>query len=309
VILENRLLFLCWLATLALLQLIQRTFLGQQRFALYTRVYIINAAAALALLVVLGLRRGVSVPAVARLSIAANALAAACALWTHRNHLNRMRRFTGALLPAVREAYAVGMKGYASGLAFLLLYRLDFFFVAHFLGARALGVYTVAVFVIEAVQKVPDWLGLILTPQIAAIRGDSGTLTRRYATTALAVVASFGLAIAVLARWEGGFFRLALGEGYQGVEAVLLLLIPRAFVHAVMVTYAAYLAGRGYTLYHPLAGLTGVTTLCVVDILAIPHYKLQGAVVGITAAYLVATAVMLLGYREHSRGRLAVAEL
>ena len=64
----------------------------------------------------------------------------------------------------------------------------------------ALGVYTVAVFVIEAIQKVPDWLGLILAPQVAAGRDADGSITRRYAIAAVLVVA-FSAAVGACGAW------------------------------------------------------------------------------------------------------------
>ena len=301
VILDNRVIFVLWLTVLALLQLIQKTILGQRRFSVYNRVCIINAAAAFPLLLALGFRWGVSVAVVAQASICGSVIALAYALWAQRGRLFAMRWSTTDLFPVVMEAYGVGLKGYVSTIAFLVLYRLDFFFVASFLGPGALGIYTVAVFVIEAVQKVPDWLGMMLAPQVAAGRDTNGRTTRRYAAGGLAVVGIAAVVLGALGHWERGLFRLALGTGYEGVEAILVLLLPRAALHSVMVTFAGYLAGRGYTLYHPLAGVSGLVILCAVDLLTVPHYGLQGAVMGITVAYLVATAVILLGYRAQRR--------
>ena len=289
--------FLLWLASLALLQLLQRTFLAQQRFGDYNTAFILNAAVAFPALLALSLVQGVNVTTAAGASIFANVVALAYAVWAHRAHLDSARRSTVSLLPAVREAYAIGIKGYVSGIAFLVLYRLDFFFVAQFLGNDALGVYAVAVFVVEGMQKVPDWLALMLTPQVAAGRDPDGRLARRYATGALASVATLGILLASVTAWQPGILGLVLGTGYEGVAALLVLLLPRAMMHAVMATHAGYLAGRAYTLYHPLAGLAGLAVLCLVDVVAIPRYELKGAVGGITAAYAVTTAVMWLGYR------------
>lgn len=304
-IMSHQTTFVWWLATLALLQLLQRTFVGQRRFMEYNTAYLLNAAIAFPVLAALGGAKGVSVSAAAQACIVANVIALAYALWAHRAHLDSAWRSTASLLPAVREAYAVGLKAYLSAVAFLILYRLDFFFVAHFLGTRALGVYTIAVVVVEAIQKVPDWLSLMLTPQVAGGRDAEGYLTRRYTAGAVGSVAVLGIAVAALSHWRPGLFGFVFGEGYDGAAVVLLMLLPRAVLHAVMVMHAAYLAGKGYPWHHPFAGMLGVLVLCLVDVFAIPRYELVGAVGGMTAAYAVATAVMAWGYG--AQRRLAVA--
>ena len=307
VILDHRAALVWWLISLALLQSLQRVFLGQHRFALYNRLNIMNGVVVFPLLLALTHARGVSVAAVVEASILANAMTLAYAIWVHRAQLVPLFHSTSPMLPVMREAYAVGLKGYISAIAFLVLYRLDFFFVAYFLGSQLLGVYTVAVFGIETVQKVPDWLGVILAPQVASGRGADGRLVRRYAAAAIGSVGVLGVLIAGCRRWESGWFRFLLGEGYEGVTAALVLLLPKALLHAVMATYAGYLAGRGYTIYHPLAGVAGLATLCAIDLVAIPRYGLPGAVAGITAAYLVATLVMAWGYVQERRSALAPA--
>ena len=44
-----------------------------------------------------------------------------------------------------------------------------------------LGIYTVAVFVIEAIQKIPDWMGLVLLPKVTSGQDINGELTHKYA--------------------------------------------------------------------------------------------------------------------------------
>jgi O-antigen/teichoic acid export membrane protein len=280
-------------------------FIGLRRFALYNGVAIVNAATALLALVALMSDASITVADAARVAIAANVAALAGAVWAHRKQLAKVLASAASVPPAAEEAYRVGIKAYISAIAFLVLYRLDFFFVAFFLGSRALGVYSISVFVIEAIQKISDWLGLMLAPQVAAQGDSDGDLSRRYTVLAVGSVVMCSLAVAVFAWWGDGLLSRVLGEGYQGVASLLLMLLPRALLHAIMATKAAYLAGSGYTFYHPAAGLAGVGVLCLVDIAVIPRYQLLGAVGGITAAYVVATAVMWIGCRSTQRRAIA----
>jgi O-antigen/teichoic acid export membrane protein len=185
--------------------------------------------------------------------------------------------------------------------AFLALYRIDFFFVGHFLDSSALGRYAVAVQLIEAVQKGPDWMATTLAPLIAAGRQGGARLTHRIAAASVAAVAVCGVLVVVLKPWEAVILLHTLGDGYAGVSDLLILLLPRAILHAIMITYAAYLAGHGYSLFHPLAGAVGVAVLIGIDMAFVRTHGLSGAIAGITTAYLAATVVMVVGFRNQVR--------
>jgi O-antigen/teichoic acid export membrane protein len=303
VLVARPMLFLGWLATLALLGVIQRTFLGLREFGLYNQTFIISAAASLVVVTTLAIMGRVTVGAVARASVAGNLAGLIFGVWIHRSRLAKLGpfRWDRALLPVLGEAYTVGLKGYASSIAFFALYRLDFFFVGHFLGNRSLGLYAVAVQVVEAIQKIPDWLATVVAPQIAAGRPGGAQLTRRLAATSVGAVVAFGLVALLLQPWEAAYLPYVLGAEYVGVGGLVVLLVPRAVLHAIMVSYAGYLAGRGYTLFHPLAGLAGVVVLCGMDVLFIPTHGVSGALAGITAAYVAATVVMVIGFRNEMR--------
>jgi O-antigen/teichoic acid export membrane protein len=290
--------FATWLVTLALLQVLLRVFVAQRRFDLYNGINLLNCLALFPALIVAARFFGLTPTSVAFASASANAIAVAAAMWQHRDALSSAARKPLPGLLVMREAYAVGIKAYLSTIAFLALYRVDFFFVAHFLGKEVLGVYTVGVFAIEAIQKVPEWLGLMLTPFVAADPAAAGPRTRRYVWLALGVVAIVALPIVASTGLHVAFVHSLLGDAYAGVGHVVLLLLPKTALHAVMVIYAAYLAGRGYTRYHPLAGATALIVLIALDLILIPRMGVPGAVAGITVAYIAATVVVFVGYRE-----------
>jgi O-antigen/teichoic acid export membrane protein len=284
-----------WVMTLGMLQLFLKVFIGQRRYDLFNYINLLTSALTLILFATYQALSPISVLGVILCNIVGNFAGILCAVGAHWKHLRRLISGSNIDLTAIKEFYRIGLKGYISSVAFIVLYRVDFFLVGYFLGARTLGLYTVAVFVIEAIQKVPDWLGMILGPKVSAGMDQSGIVTRKYVVASTASVVGVAVLLSLLHGLRINYIQFLLGGKYDGVEPIILWLMPKAILHAIMVIYGGNLSGKGYTLYHPLAGAGSLLTLFIVDLLLIPSYGLWGAIAGITIAYCVATVVMVQG--------------
>lgn len=200
--------------------------------------------------------------------------------------------------PQAVEGYTIGSNGLVSTFAFLALYRVDLIFVGHFCGAAETGRYAVASFAVEAVQRVSDWLAAILAPRVAT--GMKNPLQRawRYAQYGALVVLALGIVLAVLRVLGFSPIVTLVGQGYSGVELLVLALVPRGILHAIMVSFAGILSGRGYTFYHPLAGILALLVLVGCDAILVARLGTFGAAIGITFAYIVAATGMFIGARR-----------
>lgn len=298
-------LLVVWVSTLALSQLFMKVFLGQKRFDVYNYGNLFGVFVLFIAFWAYKSVRPVHLEEVILSNIWSNFGILAFAVVAHRNHLVHVRPFTSVQGAMVKELYSVGLLGYLSSLAFLALYRTDFFFVGYFLSSRALGIYAVSVLIVEAFQKVPDWLGMILSPKVASGLTEGREITRRYAMGSLAFILLIAAAVGILTILKIDLVALILGDQYSDAQRTVLWLMPRAILHSVMVIYAGNLAGRGYSMYHPASGIGATVVLVIVDLLLVPTWGVRGAVVGITLAYACATALMGAGYRLHGKQPVA----
>lgn len=121
----------------------------------------------------------------------------------------------------MRGSVALGLKLHLGLIASYLLLRVDVFLVSHFLGARELGVYSLAVVLAEFVVLLTNPLVIAALPfQSAANIQDAGRLSFK--------AARFNL-----------FFALALGGGFA---ATLWLVIPTLYGNEFNGAYPAVLA-------------------------------------------------------------------
>lgn len=293
-------LVLFWVVTIAVTQLFYKIFIGQQRYSLYNGIYlIISAAAFLPLLWMLRAGR-ISLHGVLWCNIFANLLGIAFSAVAHWSHLAQAWNLRRITRQGVVDFYAVGIKGYLSSVAFLLLYRADFFIVSY-MAPKSLGAYTVAVFIGEAVQKVPDWLGMMLVPKVSVGQDDDGGLTRRFLWISWGFVAAISIVLGIAALAGFRYLELFLGGDYRDVEFYVLALMPKALLHCVIAIYGARLAGHAYTFYHPLAGIVAFVLLVITDFVLFQFLAISAAIIGITTAYAVAGLILARGARRQSR--------
>jgi O-antigen/teichoic acid export membrane protein len=287
-------------------QLFFKIFIAQQRYSLYNRIYLLTSAAAFVPLLWMLSRGGITFHDVIWCNVFANGLGIVFSVIAHRSNLVRNGAAGGISRERIADFFSVGIKGYISSVAFLLLYRADFFIVGH-LAPKALGAYTIAVFIGEAVQKIPDWLGLMLVPKVSVGQDDDGSLTRRYLLLSWGFVAAVAAVLGVAALAGFRYLELLLGSDYHDVEFYVLALMPKALIHCVIAICGARLAGHAYTLYHPLAGVVAFVVLMVVDVVLFQFLGIAAAIIGITTAYAVAGFILAAGARRQSRNRRYVS--
>jgi O-antigen/teichoic acid export membrane protein len=289
---------IAWVLVLALSQVLLKVFLGEKRYDLYSYANLIGVFMLFASLGAYKMLGPFSLARVILCNIWGSLAVLLFGVFLHRASLKKVKLLMTFPLELAKQVFKVGTLGYLSSIAFLVLYRIDFFFVGYFLSAAQLGVYAVAVLIIEAFQKVPDWLGMILAPKVASGMDADGHITRKYLWSSLLFTTVLAGGLLILQRAQIDLITVVVGSDYRGVQTVVIWLIPRALLHGAMVIFAGNLAGRGYTVYHPAAGIASALLLLVLDSILMPIWGLKGAIVGVTLAYVAATTIMLAGYRR-----------
>ena len=195
----------------------------------------------------------------------------------------------------------VGIRGFISGIASLLLFRLDLILVSYFLSFKEAGIYSIAVFSAEMITKIPYWSAAVLTPIVAS--NEEGNVKKTiylfYSSIILALVlaAAFILIIKLLP----DIISNIIGKDFSGVEICMLLLLPRVIMQSGIGILAANLAGKGYPWYHPLGTLLAVLLLIILDILLIPMFGVKGASIANSLAYIGAAIVFWLGFVKYNK--------
>lgn len=191
--------------------------------------------------------------------------------------------------------------GYLSGFLALLLFRGDIFLVGSLGGhMNQVGVYSVAIFVAELALKIPQWSATVLTAVVAADvdRAASRTIQLFWFSVSAALILFFVF-------WIGRnslemMLGRILGPSFQGAWLVTLAVFPRVVFQAGGAIFAANLAGKGYTFWHPGATLGGVVAVFLLDFLLVPRLGAVGGGLSSSLGYLVALIILFFGFLQNN---------
>jgi O-antigen/teichoic acid export membrane protein len=196
---------------------------------------------------------------------------------------------------------AVGIRGFISSMASLLLFRLDLIIVSYFLSFKEAGIYSIAIFSAEMITKIPYWSAAVLTPIVAS--NEEGNVKKTiylfYSSIILALI--LATAFILIIKLLPDIMSNLIGKEFSGVEICMLLLLPRVIMQSGIGILAANLAGKGYPWYHPLGTLLAVLLLIILDILLIPIFGVRGASMANSLAYIGAVIVFWLGFVKYNK--------
>lgn len=198
------------------------------------------------------------------------------------------------------EQFKVGLRGFISSIAALLLFRLDLFLVAYFLSLKEVGIYSIALFSAEMVTKIPGWSAAILTPMVASNESDHVKRTVYLFYSAIIVAFILGLFFLFGILNFSNVISNIIGKDFTGVETCLLLLLPRVIMQSGVGILAANLAGKGYPWYHPAGCTFPLFILVFLDFILIPKFGINGAALGNSLAFVSAFIIFWIGFRKYN---------
>lgn len=201
-------------------------------------------------------------------------------------------------LGLVRRLISYGTTIHIGDVAQFLNYRLDQFVVAFFLGATGLGLYSVAVNVVEVIWYFPVSLATVLFP-VAASAGakEADGLTARMCR--MGNFFALGLAIVGFAL-AGPGLRYVFGPRFLSAALALQLLLPGVVAMGLARIVSSALAARNKQIITAYAGLAAVIITLILDLILIPRFGISGAVVASSIAYIVYASIVIRGLVAHS---------
>ena len=218
-----------------------------------------------------------------------------------------IRRFSGNAVPVIhwnvlKSLLGYGLQVYSFSILLYLNYRLDLFFVRHWVDLTQTGLYAAAVSLAEVMWIVPYSLGNVLFPSTATTSGPSRdllTLAVCRRTFYLMLVLCAGLAVT-----RHLVIRLLFGSQFLGAAPALLLLLPGVLAMSVQNVVGSDLTGRGRPLPVTVGAALGLATNVLLNILWIPRYGIVGASLASSVSYTLVTVIVLAAFVRVTRSRL-----
>ncbi len=193
--------------------------------------------------------------------------------------------------PLLRETYSFGLQSYVQILTQHLLLRISFYMVSYFLGAASVAFYTIALRFTELVLEVPQAIGLVLYPKLAALpeqevhRVTAQTCRRTLMITAPAAAALALIGPYIIVSWYGEAFRPATEPLPWAAVGVALM--------SIYVIVTRDFTSRAKQRINTMSGLVALGSNAALNLVLIPSHGIVGAAMATALSYTAACVVLI----------------
>jgi O-antigen/teichoic acid export membrane protein len=189
----------------------------------------------------------------------------------------------------LRTLAAFGLRAQLSTVLQFLSYRLDLFILNATAGLGAAGIYSVATLLAEAVWYIPNAIGLVLAPRVAAgVEGEDDESTAAICRATVLVSVAGALVVAALAPL---LVLVLFGSAFLSAVVPLWVLLPGVVAVGLDKPIASYQLGRGRPQISLYVALLATPVTVAAYVLLIPRYGIVGAATGSTISYIATTAI------------------
>ncbi len=203
----------------------------------------------------------------------------------------------------LRRALTFGVKGYAANALQILNYRVDLFLLSAFTTAAALGHYAVAVAVTTVLWLLPQAIGDVLFPRVAALSAsDAADADAHRAFIEAKSLRHTTLVVAACTLLVAGALLVLVvpvyGADFEESLVLGLIRLPGVALIGIGGTLAATIVGRGrpeYSLYTTLVSTPATMALYAI---LIPSLKATGAALASTLSFTLTFFLLAFYYRR-----------
>lgn len=200
-----------------------------------------------------------------------------------------LRRLPGRHL--LRRAFGFAWRSHLGAVVQYLQHRADVVLILWLLPVRDLGIYSLAIGVVELLWYVPQAVSQVLLPHIAdSTEAEANRMTSAFCRASVATTALLALTLAGFGSWA---IPRLLPAFTQSVP-VIWILLPGSVVASIFKVLASDLNGRG----QPLKTVFPATAALLFSALgcwwALPRYGLKGAAAVTSLSYFLNAGLYLL---------------
>ena len=198
-----------------------------------------------------------------------------------------------------KQALSYGAKGYFANLIQFLNYRVDMLLISYFVGAAAVGYYSVAVNFAEVLWYVPTSIGTILFPHVSRSSDSAANVvTARISRQTLILMAVASAGVAVVAP---RIIPAVFGPEFRPSILALLYLLPGVLVFSLAKILGNDFSGRGWVVTNGIVSAIALAINVSLNLSLIPQYGINGAALASTISYSVATLVLLALFAKYTK--------
>jgi O-antigen/teichoic acid export membrane protein len=203
-----------------------------------------------------------------------------------------------------KDSFTYGFKGWFGDMAIRANVRLDQVILASVASSAILGIYSIAVLLVELLWILPDSLGPILFNKLAAEKDLKKRVDITYKINRLLLLITFGTSIFLTLATYYIFLPYGYGDKYQSAFLPFLILIPGTVFYVVTKVITKILSGSGLIGVTSKVTVSGSLVSICLYFLLIPKYGMIGASLASSIGYISISIFSLIYFKKYIKHSL-----
>jgi O-antigen/teichoic acid export membrane protein len=169
-------------------------------------------------------------------------------------------------------------------------YRLGTFLVNIYLGTVSVGLFFMAVNLVEILWLLSTSMAAVLLPTVAAQHQQSKNISVKAAFSSFGVTLGAGIIAFFLAP---PLIVILFGKDFEGSVLSFLILLPGIIIFSITNVLAAYMTGVGKPGFNTAISAVALVFTVVLNVLLIPRYGISGAAAASSVSYILVSLLTL----------------
>jgi len=200
---------------------------------------------------------------------------------------------------SLKNGLNYGIKAYLGIIAQFLNYRLSILLIAIFLTPVSVGLYSIAVEIVEKLWLIPMAVATVLFPRVSSVQASQANiLTPKVCRHTLFIMPIISFCLAILTY---PLVKIFFGSAFLPAVIPLLVLLPGIIAFSGVRILLADLFGRGKPEIGMWAGFTSLAVNILLNIFLIPKWGIVGAAFASTIAYILTILIVINAFTKISK--------
>lgn len=208
-------------------------------------------------------------------------------------HIFRKYKFQEFSLPKAvfNDMLEYGWKTQLSAFVQFLNYRLSFYFLEHYQGLAAVGIFSVGITFSEAIWTITRSIAVVLYSEVVNSKSieESIVKTKSSLKISFTLMMMFFLGILLV---PSQVYILIFGKEFANTRFLMLLLTPGIFAVAISDMVGYYFSAIKQLRILNIKSLIGLVLTIALSLIAIPKWGIIGACIVTVSSYVVSSAIL-----------------
>jgi O-antigen/teichoic acid export membrane protein len=184
-----------------------------------------------------------------------------------------------------------GWKNQLSALIQFLNYRLSFYFLEHYEGISAVGIFSVGITFAEAIWTITRSIAVVLYSEVinSKNRAESILKTKHSLKISFSLMVIFILGIIII---PSSVYELIFGRAFRATKEIMVILAPGIIAIAMSDMIGYYFSGIKELKILNIKSIAGLFATIAFSVILIPKYGIYGAGIATVSSYCLSAFIL-----------------